>query len=301
MKDKFGHLRDEGEQKTEEDEFSAGEPRRDDQYSEKFQEAQEEMLDNIADASAVQRERELRRDTDIEDRQVASAITDVDFAITHELDKDFDFHVEQNNQQIKVPVIWDKQERWTWARQRRELKSVKDKVLLPLIVIDRSDVSKHPSHITRPTITQLNNTGNQVSVRQRYSRKNQYTRFRVLQNAQPEREFYITQVPYFLQASYDITVYTEYRWQMDEITDLIQYYTDDYWGDENTGRVFYTRVESVSEEVEMTDEARFVRSDISLSVDGYIIPKETRDNATGIEKGFSPSSFDFSERVVRNL
>lgn len=298
MKDRFGHLRDDGEDKTKDEEVRGGETRRDDQYSEEYQEQQEEVLDNINAANAVDREREFRRDNDAEDREIKSSITDVDYAITYEFDENFNFHVQQNNQQIKVPVIWDSQERWTWARQQRKLKSIKDKVLLPLITINRTDVSSHSSHVTRPQITQLNHTGRTVSVRQRYSKNNRYDQLTALDNRQPEREYYIAEIPEFLEVSYDITIYTEYRWQMDEITDMINYYNYSYWGDaEDSGRIFYTKVESINEEVQMADEARYVEASLSLSVDGYIVPDERQDEPA-LQKERSPSSIEFEENVA---
>ena len=300
MKDKFGHLRDEGENKTKDEEVRGGEPSRDDQYSEKFDESQDEVLENIKEGSELSRVREVRRDTDLEDLEVGSTITDVDYAITYELDKNFDFHVQQNNQRIKVPVIWDKQERWTWARQRRNLKSIKDKVLLPLIVLDRTGMSEHPSHVTRPDLAQTNSVGKTFSVRQRYSKKNRYDQFTALQNAQPEREYYRADIPDFIQADYDVTIYTEYRWQMDKIVDLIQYYNYSYWGNEEEGRIYYTNIGSISEDIEMTDEARYVQTDISLTVDGYIVPHEKQDQP-GIDKNSSPSKVKFSEEVQRDL
>ena len=299
MKDRFGHLRDEGKKRTEDQEVRGDEPRRDDQYSEQYQEQQEEVLDNIDASNAVDREREFRRDNDAEDREVQSSITDVDYAITYELDQNFNFHVQQNGEQIKVPVIWDSQERWTWARQQRRLKSIKDKVLLPLIVINRTDVSDHPSHVTRPQITQLNHTGRTLSVRQRYSKNNRYDQFTALQNRQPEREYYIAEIPQFLEVSYDVTVYTEYRWQMDEITDMINYYKNSHWGDdEGSVRIFYTKIDSINEEVQMSDEARYVEASLSLSVDGYIVPDERQDGEPALQKERSPSSIEFEENVA---
>jgi hypothetical protein len=298
MKDKFGHLRDEGEEKTKDQELRGGEPRRENQYSERYEEDQREVRENINEANGENRERQLRRDTDLEDNKLKSSIRNVDYAITYEFDENFDFHVKQNGRKIKVPVIWDNQERWTWARKRRELKSVKDKVLLPLIVIDRNDVSDHPSHITMPTITQVNHRGRTQSVRQRYSKKNRYDNFAVLQDAQPEREYYMTQIPDFMQVSYDVTIYTEYRWQMDKMTDLIRYYNYSYWGNADEGRIFYTQVDSMNTEVEMSEEARFVQNDLSLTVDGYVVPDELQDGEPGTEKATSPSKLEFSENVV---
>lgn len=298
MKDRFGHLQDEGENETKDQELRGGETRRDNQYSEDFQEAQEEVRENINAKNAVQREREFRRDTDAEDRTVKSSITDVDYAITYELDQNFNFHVKQNNEQVKVPVIWDSQERWTWARQRRDLKSIKDKVLLPLITINRTDVSEG-NLTTRPTITQLNHVGRTVSVRQRYSKRNRYDKMTALQNRQPEREYYVTEVPDFIEASYDLTIFTEYRWQMDEITDMLNYYKHSYWGDEEgSGRIFYTKVDSISEQIEMSGEARYVQADVSLTVDGYIVPEERQDGTPTMAKERSPSSFEFNEKII---
>lgn len=296
MKDQFGHLRNDEDEKSKEEELRGGEPRRDDQLSDKFKDEQEEMRENVGEGEEISRENELRRDTDIEDREVIASLTDVDWAVTYEFDENFDFHVKQNDKRIKVPVIWDKQERWTWARQRRNLKSVKDKVLLPLIVIDRTGFSEHPTHVTRPDISTLNNVGRTFSVRQRYSKKNRYDSFSALNNAQPEKEYYRTDVPDFIQVDYDVKIYTEYRWQMDKIADLVQYYNYSYWGDKDEGRVYYTKVDSISSSVEMTDEARFVQTDMSLTVDGYIIPEKTQTQP-GIDKASSPSKIAFTEEI----
>ena len=302
MKDKFGHLRDENneDEKTKEEELRGEEPRRDEQQSDTFQEQQEEMRENVGEGAEIDRAKELRRDTDIEDREVIASVTDVDYAITHEFDENFDFHVKQNDKRLKVPVIWDNQERWTWARKRRNIKSIKDKVLLPLIVIDRTDISEHPSHTTRPTITQLNTVGRTFSVRQRYSKKNRYDQFTALQDARPEKEYYRTDVPQFIQVSYDVKIYTEYRWQVDKMTDQVQYYNYAYWGNEDTGRVYYTVVASLNTQVEMTDDARYVQTDISLTSDGYIIPEQQQEEP-GIEKSSSPSKIYFSEQVEDSI
>jgi glutaredoxin len=303
MKDKFGHLRDEGDDRTQEEELrGAQEPeeRRDDQFSEEFQTEQEEKLDQIQNQEDFDREDEIRRDNDIEDPAVEIGIKDIDRAITYELDENFDFHVKQNNKRIKVPVIWDNQERWTWARQRRNLKSVKDKVLLPLIVIERTDFGEHPSLVTRPDITTLNSTGRQFTVRQRYSKRNRYDQFTALQNSQPEREYYSAPVPKYVQANYDLTIYTEYRWQMDKIADAIQFYDYTYWGNEEEGTVYYTKVDSINQSIEMSDEARYVQSDISLTTDGYVLPDELKDGEPVVTKSSSPSKIRFSEEAVED-
>jgi len=298
MKDKFGHLRDDGEDTEPEKELRNGAKRRDEEYSDQFQEAQEQFLQNIQDKQGTQREFEKRRDTDAEDYYLDHGIADIDKAITHELDENFNFHVKQNNERIKVPVIWDNQERWTWARQKRNLKSVKDKVLLPLIVIERTGVSDHPSHVTRTAITRLNSVGRTLTVRQRYSKKNRYDQFTVLQNAQPEREYYVTEVPDWQQVSYELTIYTEYIWQMDGIIDLINYWDKDYWGNQEEGKLYYTRVDSINQSVEMTDEARYVQSDLSLTVDGFLAPEQGKRKETEVVKGTSPSNLQFSEEIV---
>jgi len=298
MKDRFGHLENDDGKKSAEEELTDGTERLDDQYSEKFKEAQEKVLNNIQDEETIDRTSEKRRDTDIEKYSVDHGITDIDRAITHELKENFNFHVKQNNKRIKVPVIWDNQERWAWARQRRNLKSIKDKVLLPLIVIERTDVSNHPSHTTRTAITRLNSVGRTLTVRQRYSKKNRYDQFTVKQGLQPEREYYVTEVPDWQQVTYNLTIFTEYMWQMDKMTDMLSYWDKDYWGNHEEGKLYYTRVKSISQSVEMADEARYIQADMSLEVDGFIAPEQGKRKETEVVKGFSPSNIRISEEVV---
>ena len=164
MKDKFGDIRDDdGASRSREEELRGGEERREDQLSDRFNEQQEQVRKNRERQREIQREKQLRRDTDEDDYNFQIGSTEMDWAVNYELDEDYDFHVKQDGQLVKVPVIWDNQERWTWARKNLDLKSVKEKVLLPLIVIDRTDFSDNPSIRSQPHLNTLTSLGRTVT------------------------------------------------------------------------------------------------------------------------------------------
>lgn len=297
MKDKFGSLReDEGESRSREQELRGEAERKEDQLSDRFKEQQERVEENRRREREVQRERELRRDTDEDDYSFEIGSTEMDWAIDYELDENYDFHVKQDGQLKKVPVIWDNQERWTWARKNLDLKSVKEKVLLPLIVIDRTDFSDNPGIRSQPHLNTLTSLGRTVTGVQRYSSKNRYDNFTVLNGRKPVKEFQVSQVPEYVRASYDITVFTEYRWQMDKITDALKYRTGQYWGDEDKN-LFYANFDSIDLSVEMSDETRYVEASISLDLDGFVVPKNIPGENTS-EKKLGPAKVEVIGEVV---
>ena len=50
----------------------------------------------------------------------------------------------------------------------------------------------------------------------------------------------------------------------------------------------------------MSDEARYVQSDISLTTDGYVLPDELKDGEPVVTKSSSPSKIRFSEEAVED-
>jgi len=297
MKDKFGDIRDDdGASRSREEELRGGEERREDQLSDRFNEQQEQVRKNRERQREIQREKQLRRDTDEDDYNFQIGSTEMDWAVNYELDEDYDFHVKQDGQLVKVPVIWDNQERWTWARKNLDLKSVKEKVLLPLIVIDRTDFSDNPSIRSQPHLNTLTSLGRTVTGVQRYSSKNRYDNFSVLNDRKPVKEFQVSRVPEYVQASYDLTIFTEYRWQMDKITDALKYRTEQYWGDEEKN-VFYANFDSIDLSVEMADETRYVEASISLDLDGFVVPNNIPDEDE-TEKKLGPAKVEVTGETV---
>lgn len=293
MKDDFGQrsLRDE---RTGEGNRTPG-----DERSEKYKEDHDEHRRRRQEEISTQRERHLDQEGDPE--PVSLGIRDMDLALTNELKNKLAIEIQQEGEKIEIPVIWDNQERWTWARKQRRLKTVKEKVLLPLVVIERDDVSKHPG--LKPVSGNYRFSSDQktrVSV-QRYSKKNRYDRFSVLNNRKPTFEVFVAQNPKFVKASYNLTVFTEYMWQMDEVIDTYTYNTKKYWGKtEDEKNRYYVDFDSINTEVEMTDDARYVQSDISLEMDGYIVPEESFDEETK-QKSFTPATVTFEENIVEDI
>lgn len=298
MKDKFGNLtEDDGESRSREEELRGGTERKEDQLSDRYKEGQEEVRDNRKRERRTPREDQLRRDTDEADYDFKIGSTEMDWAVHYELDENYDFHVKQDGQLIKVPVIWDNQERWTWARQNLDLKSVKEKVLLPIIVIDRTDFSDNPSIRSQPHLNTLTSLGRTVTGVQRYSPKNRYDNFTVLNDRKPVKQFQVSRVPEYVRSSYDITIFTEYRWQMDKITDALKYRTEQYWGDEDKN-LYYANFDSIDLSVEMADETRYVEANISLDLDGFVVPNNIPDKDNS-EKKLGPAKVEVVGEVVQ--
>lgn len=220
-------------------------------------------------------------------------IVDVDRAVTEHIDEHFDFHIKQGENEVKVPVIWDSPEKWVWARKQQGLKNVKNKVLLPLVVLDRNSYSKNDQMPTRPEFTRLTPRGRSRTVQARFSRRNRYDKFDAAFNdtPQPEYEVYSVVVPKYVEVDYSLSIFTEKLWQLDTITDVLVHESGTFWGNDFR---FHVQYGQITTEVNSGTETRYCEGDISLTVKAYISPKTKKP-----QKTFTYSEVSITESVEK--
>jgi hypothetical protein len=296
MKDTFGHLRDDGE------ELSPQPKQPEDEYSDRFREQQDAVRKNQERAVTLQREEELRRDTDplIENEDFTIGLIDIDESIEHMLTERFNLIVEQDGERVKVPVIYDDQERWAWAQKKRNLKSVKDKVLLPIVVFKRDSVNRNQQLENQPTFNEFSPLGKTFVARQRYSKQNRYDAFSKLNNLNPVQEYYVVRLPSYVTVNYSFRMYTEYMYQMNKIVEQVNYFGKEYWGDPESF-LFKVSLDSINTSVEDANESRYVRGEFNLEVSGYLIPERFVDGQKPTRKDLSVGKVVIEEKVVNDL
>lgn len=294
---------------------SFGKRNQEDPQNEETEEVEQDRLDKNVDPEKMniplqnnfdkrQINRAFQRDKggDDDDRNpLTIGLEEIDETIEFQFENNFNFHVTQNDESVQVPIIYDTRERWEWARKNQSLRTVHDKVIFPLITFERTNVSRDTNRENANTLTQqvFDRGGASEGVflaSTRYSKRNRYDQFGVLNNRTPQRSFYIVSSPNYVEITYDFTIYTEYMYQLNEMMEEISYLSNEYWGNPDNN-MFKTYVDSFDVDVEIEDEVRYATGSFTADVSAYLLPEDVADVATN-QKVYTISDVEFEETIV---
>lgn len=232
------------------------------------------------DRSAV-----IRRDNDT---IVIPEITlfDIDYAIYYHLTQNVKVQVEDNGNQIQVPVIFANGEKWSQIRQHGYLRGADKKVLAPIITLRRTDVVKDDR-------LGMYNSNASNSVYRLHPYRNfgmQYDRTAGQYLKKDSVEYFLVSFPDYVRVSYEVIVWTDLQEQMNPIVQSFITVNDDVWGDVN---MFRTNVSGITPDtVNVPGEDRLVKTTLTLQVDGYLRPKFQYQEAK-IQKQYSIKTVRF--------
>jgi len=218
-------------------------------------------------------------------------IEDIDSAVFYYFQNVIKPFVIQNGNRIEVPVIYGSPERWKSVQKDGYYRDKLNKVMLPLIMIKRNDISKNRTIANK---LDANFPNLYVSFQKQYSNRNFYGNFNVLTNRVPEREYYANVVPDYVTITYECMVMTYYMDQMNKIIEAINYSSDSYWGDPNRFK-FKAAIDTFNSVTELsTDQDRIVRSTFNIKLNGYIIPDVIQKDLSALKKLPSISKVTFT-------
>lgn len=192
----------------------------------------------------------------------------------------------QNSQLIEVPVFLGNREVWSSIQEYGYYRDKDEKLLLPIISIIRTNVKKN---------TDMNNKldANNPSLfrvfEKKYTNKNKYNQFSVLENTLPTKELYAITVPDYVTISYSVTVMTNFTEHMNKIVEAFNYASDSYWGEKN-GLKFLVKIDGFddSSEVDIGEE-RIIKSEFNIELNGYLLPDTINKELNDIGKFYSKS------------
>jgi len=196
-------------------------------------------------------------------------LIDIDTAVLEHVKNNIKPTVYSNTELIDVPIIYAYPERWVAMQKEGFLRDVSGKIIAPLIVVNRTDVTKN-----RNVGRNLDgNLAQNVHVFERqFTNKNAYDNFNVLNNRQPVKEMMVVAHPDYVTISYELNVYADFVEQSNRILEAIQYAENSYWGDKNR-YYFRVNIESFPTTVQYAaEEERTVVSKITMKLHGYLIP-----------------------------
>jgi hypothetical protein len=215
---------------------------------------------------------------DVESRRGIS-LYDVDSAIFNYMNDIVVPKLKVDNAEINVPVIYGNAERWKAAQIDGVYRDKRGKIQLPLIMFKRTTVARNES------VPMLNRFVHYPSF-QKYSKKNVYDKFSILNNFQPRKEVYDVTMPDYVDISYEVMIWTNFTEHMNTIVESFKWAADEYWGDKDKFK-FKVEIDSFDKVMEMTDNSeRIVRTEFTMLAKAYLIP-ERFDNESTTKKSIS--------------
>jgi hypothetical protein len=206
-------------------------------------------------------------------KNYAVTLKDVDTSIMEFIKNIIRPTIKENNEVFKVPVMYANQERWVSARKKGILRDKNGALILPLIMIKRTEVAKS-TELPVGMEHDLHRRDNNYVVGSTWSKTNQYDRFAVQQGKMPVANYLVTTVPNYINVTYDVILWTNFIEQMNQLTEAFVEFNNQYWG---TGqeRKFYSLVESISDASEMEQNgSRFIKSNFSVATKAYLLPED---------------------------
>ena len=199
-------------------------------------------------------------------------LKDVDTAVLNHVKNVMKPTVREANETLKIPVFYGNEERWKAVRSRGVLRDKNNSLILPLIMLRRTEVSRNdlsgqsfPHDVGR----------NQIDVvrANKWSKDNQYDRFSVQQGVQPVYENVVTGMPNYSDVTYEFVLWTNFIEQMNPLVESFVDQSNSYWGD-GTNNKFLSILENISDASEMNqDGERFIKSTFSVTSKAYLLPE----------------------------
>ena len=174
-----------------------------------------------------------------------------------------------NGDMVDVPVIYGSGERWKLAQKDGFYRDKNGKVQTPLVMLKRESIEKR-----RDLGNKLDANAPQLYIthQEKYTKKNPFDRFALLNNRIPKKEFTATVVPDYVNLTYQGIIWTDYISQLNKIIEAVNYASDSYWGDSERFK-FMAMIDSFNNINELSnDDGRIVRANFSLKLQGYIVP-----------------------------
>ena len=224
-------------------------------------------------------------------------LKDVDTAVLNHVKNVMKPRVREANETLKIPVFYGNEERWKAVRKRGVLRDKNNSLILPLIMLKRTEVSRNDlSGQSFPHDVR----GNQIEVvrANKWSKDNQYDRFSVQQGVQPVYDVITTGMPNYTDVTYEFILWTNFIEQMNPLVESFVDQSHTYWGD-GTKNKFLCNIDNISDASEMNqDGERFIKATFSVLTKAYLLPEYLNsvvtDKVSNMKKELTPSRITFT-------
>ena len=232
---------------------------------------------------------------DDETKTINIGLEDHDNAVLYYLENVIKPTVEQNDRQIKVPVIYGSPELWKSVQADGFYRDKNGKTMVPLIMFKRESFEKDRSMGNKLDGNVVNNI---QYFEKGYSRRNVYDNFAILNNQKPQKEYIMGIIPDYITLTYKLSIFTDYTTQMNKLIEAIEFASDSYWGDKESFlfRASITNFPTPTLLEKGSDRAN--KSELTLTLRGYIIPNTINVAQAGPNpKSYNVTKTVFTERI----
>ena len=223
-------------------------------------------------------------------------LEDHDDAILYYLENVIKPTVTQNDRQIAVPIIYGSPERWKSIQADGFYRDKNGKTMIPLIMFKRESFEKNRALGNKLDGNVVHNV---QYFEKQYSQRNVYDNFSVLRNQKPQKEYILGVIPDYITLTYKLSIYTDYVQQMNKIIEALEFASDSYWGDPERYQ-FRAVITSFPTPVLLENASdRANRSEITLTLQGYIIPNSINVAQAGPNpKSYNVTKTIFTEKLI---
>jgi hypothetical protein len=225
-------------------------------------------------------------------------IKDIDEAVLYYLQNVIKPFVIQNSQRIEVPIIYGSPERWKSVQKDGYYKDKNGAIMLPLMIFKRDSIEKVRSVGNK---LDANYPNNFEVFEKKYTARNAYDSFNVLNNIKPQKEYYAVVIPDYVNITYSCIVSTYYVEQLNKIVEAVNYASDAYWGDPERYK-FRVKIDTINTPTELTqDSIRLVKANFNMVLNGQVVPDLIQKDLSAINKFFNKTKTIFSIETVSQI
>ena len=257
------------------------------------------LLNTGKSPSVDNKRRELQKTVKNDDvKQFSLGLKDIDETIFYYFTKVIRPTVIQNGLKKEVPLLYGSPERWAAVQKDGFYRDKGGKIQAPLIMFKRDSVEKNRSYGNK---LDANNPLNYGIFQKRFSKKNMYDRFSLLNNRDEVKEYYAVIMPDFVDITYSCIIFTDYVEQMNKLVESINFASDSYWGDPEKFS-FRAMIDSYAQTTELaTGSDRTVKTTFTIKLLGHIVPDSINATVRGMNKFYSKSAVNFGFEMVSNI
>lgn len=197
---------------------------------------------------------------------------------------------------VDVPVIYGTGERWKMAQKDGFYRDKNGKIQAPLVMVRRETIEKRRDLGNK---LDANDPKLYVTYQEKYSSRNQYDNFALLNNRVPQKEFTATVIPDYVNLMYEGIIWTDYISQLNKVIEAINYASDSYWGDEERFK-FMAQIDKFTNINELSaDNSRVVRATFNLKIQAYILPENIQKKLKNTDtRWYSKSQFVLNSQTT---
>lgn len=225
-----------------------------------------------------------------EDKDFYIGIKDIDEAVMYYFKNVLKLYVIQNNAKVDVPIIYGTPENWKSFQVDGYYRDKEGRLMAPLLMYRRTSMTQNRGLGNKLDGNLIHNV---QLFEKKYSKRNYYSNFNLVNNRAPEKEYAVSMTPDYVTVEYSCVVWTYFMEQMDKLLESLNFSSRAYWGDPNRF-LFYSSIETFTDSsMYQQGEDRAIRTTFNITLNGYLIPDTVNKKLANANKYYGISRIVF--------